>query len=268
MARIRNIKPEFFSHEELQDMEVEHPELHPMLVFSALWTQCEWSGVFHWSIRKLKLAILPFLEYDLENALCYLEQHGFIKRFVRDDKEYGYVYNFVKYQAISGKEKEQGLKYPAPTVEELSWNETGTIPEQNRVSRLRHRTSTKDIDVNFPKNQSSKKINLLDREPKNDLERINKKWLENYIAIFGNPPINPRWDLSSSLVSRALKHAGLEKVLQALETARQDTFCLESGYILKIIMSGNVLSRLINAGTGPPQSRLPPDRKCLGGLEL
>jgi hypothetical protein len=34
MARIRNIKPEFFSHEELQDMEVEHPELHPMLVFS------------------------------------------------------------------------------------------------------------------------------------------------------------------------------------------------------------------------------------------
>jgi hypothetical protein len=275
MARIRNIKPEFYSHEELQDMEAEHPELHPMLVFSALWTQCEWSGVFHWSIRKLKLAILPFLEYDIEKALEYLEQHGFIKKFVQDDKEYGYVHNFVKYQAISGKEKDQELKYPVPTIEELSGNETGTVPEQDRNktgspdSDIGHRTSTKDIDINSPKNQNSKKIGLLDREPKNDLERVEKRWLENYIAIFGNQPISPRWDLSSPLISKALKQVGLEKVLQALETARQDDFCLKkTGYTLKIIMSGNVLSRLINtkpAGTGPPPSLK--DKKSLGGLK-
>jgi hypothetical protein len=217
------------------------------------------------------------LEYDIGKALEYLEQHGFIKKFVRDDKEYGYVYNFVKYQAISGKEKDQELKYPVPTIEELSGNESGTISEQegNKTgspdSDIGHRTSTKDIDVNSSKNQNPQKIGLLDREPKNDLERVNKKWLENYIAIFGGPPINPRWDLSSPLVSKALKQAGLDKVLQSLETARHDKFCLESGYILKIIMSGNVLSRLINArpaGTGPPKSQLPPDRKSLGGLEL
>ncbi len=96
MSRIRNVKPEFYAHEELQDMEMEHPELHPMLVFSALWTQCEWSGVFHWSIRKLKLAILPFLNYDLEESLGYLERHGFIKKFGRDGKYYGFVYIFSK----------------------------------------------------------------------------------------------------------------------------------------------------------------------------
>jgi hypothetical protein len=110
----------------------------------------------------------------------------------------------------------------------------------------------------------------LDREPKNDLERVNKKWLENYLAVFGNEPINPRWDLSSPLVKKALKQAGLEKVLGALETACQDKFCLESGYILKIIMSGNVLSRLINArpiGTGPPNASFPSNKKSLGGLE-
>jgi hypothetical protein len=73
------------------------------------------------------------------------------------------------------------------------------------------------------------------------------------------------------LVKKALKQAGLEKVLGALKTARQDKFCLEAGYILKTIMSGNVLSRLINAkpaGTGPPKTPLPSDRKSLGGLEI
>jgi hypothetical protein len=107
----------------------------------------------------------------------------------------------------------------------------------------------------------------LDREPKNDLESVNKKWLENYIAIFGNEPINPRWDVSSSLVSKVLKQAGLEKTLNALDTAMDDKFCLDAGYLLKVIMSGNVISRLINAkqGQGPPQSLK--DKKSLGGID-
>jgi hypothetical protein len=276
MARIRNVKPEFYTHEELQDMESEHPELHPMLVFSALWTQCERSGVFQWSIRKLKLSILPFLNYDLEKALCYLEHHGFIKKFSHDGKVFGYVFNFTKYQAVSKKEKEQELKYPLPTDEELYGDGSGIVPEHSHEdsgdlpgpedSDIGHRTSTKDINSNFP--EKSKEIGLLDREPKNDIEWVNKKWLENYATIFGNQPINPRWDLSSPLIKRAIKQAGMDKVLQALETARHDKFCLESGYILKIIMSGNVLSRLINAkpaGTGPPPGLK--EKKSLGGLE-
>jgi hypothetical protein len=166
MPRIRNIKPEFFSHEELQDMEVEHPELHPMLVFSALWTQCEWSGVFSWSIRKLKLFILPFLEFDLGISLEYLEKHGFIKKFSRNGKYYGYIKNFTKYQAISGKEKEQELKYPIPTELELNENYTGTIPEQDKNitgspdsdsdsdSEIDKRHRTKDTDPHYEKSVS------------------------------------------------------------------------------------------------------------------
>jgi hypothetical protein len=103
-------------------------------------------------------------------------------------------------------------------------------------------------DKNLPPEKNNpEKIKLLDREPKNDLERVNKKWLENYITLFGNEPFSPPWNLSSPLVKKALKQAGAEKVLKALDTARQDKFCLDSGYILKIIMSGNVLSRLINS---------------------
>jgi hypothetical protein len=122
MARIRNIKPEFYSHELLNDLQSQYPELNPMLVFSGLWTQCENSGVFSWSIRKLKLAILPFVEFDLEKSLNLLEKHGFVKQFVKDGRNYGFVYNFTKYQAISGSEKSMELKYPIPTGKDLSEN--------------------------------------------------------------------------------------------------------------------------------------------------
>jgi hypothetical protein len=138
MARIRNIKPEFYTHEELNDLQSKYPELNPMLVFSGLWTQCEYTGVFLWSPRKLKLAILPFVNFDLIKSLNILEKHGFIKRFVRDGKEYGFVYSFVKYQAISGKEKVSELKYPIPNDKDLSpepeqdGNRTGTGREQDR----------------------------------------------------------------------------------------------------------------------------------------
>jgi hypothetical protein len=114
MARIRNIKPDFYTHEDLNDLENNFPELRPMLVFSGLWNQCEYSGVFLWSTRKLKLAILPFVEFDIEKSLTMLEKHGFILRYQNGGKNYGYVINFTKYQAISGSEKTAGLRYPLP----------------------------------------------------------------------------------------------------------------------------------------------------------
>jgi hypothetical protein len=133
VARIRNIKPEFYSHEELNDLENNFPELKPMLVFSGLWNQCEYSGVFLWSVRKLKLAILPFIDFDMTKSLELLEKQGFIRRYRKDGKEYGHVINFTKYQAISGSEKKSGLKYPLPdddTVTEpvLSYDDTVTEP--------------------------------------------------------------------------------------------------------------------------------------------
>jgi hypothetical protein len=116
--------------------------------------------------------------------------------------------------------------------------------------------------------QTPKRFEILDREPKNDMERVNKKWLENYIAIHNSQPINPSWNITAPLVSKAIKQAGIEKVLQALDTALKDEFCLKSGYMLKIILSGNVISRLINkpSGAGPPGKL--EGKKSLGGLEL
>jgi len=107
-----------------------------------------------------------------------------------------------------------------------------------------------DLDPDTDKDTKQKPFELLAREPKNDIERVNKKWLENFLTIQGEYPINPSWNLSTPLVKKAIEQVGVEKILNALDTAKKDVFCLNSGYLLKVIMSSNVINRLIHSGSG------------------
>lgn len=120
MARIRTIKPEFFRHEALQDLEIENPGMHVMLVFAGLWGHCDSKGRFEWRPRQLKLDILPFLSFDMAETLDLLKRARLVNHYVVDGKEYGEVPNFEKHQRITGKEASDGEKYPANT-----WETTG-----------------------------------------------------------------------------------------------------------------------------------------------
>lgn len=138
MARIRTIKPEFFRHEALQDLEIANPGMYPMMVFEALWGHCDSKGRFEWKPRMLKLDILPFLPFDMAKTLEILELGGMLHRYEVDGKTYGFIPTFEKHQRLSGKEATEGEKYPEPieekqkiTVEESvkQQGSDGEIPE-------------------------------------------------------------------------------------------------------------------------------------------
>ena len=114
MARIRTIKPEFFRHEQLQELEKENPKAYVMLVFAALWGHCDKYGRFEWKPKYLALDILPFLQpqFKIADTLELLHQHGFIKRYEVDGKHYGRVLSFEKHQRITGKEAQDGGRFP------------------------------------------------------------------------------------------------------------------------------------------------------------
>jgi len=114
MARIRTVKPDFFRHEILQDLEIAHPGAYPMMVFEGLWGHCDNKGRFEWKPRMLKLDILPFLPFDMAATLAILESAGMLKRYTVAGKEYGEVPTFEKHQRLSGKEATEGEKFPAP----------------------------------------------------------------------------------------------------------------------------------------------------------
>lgn len=114
MARIRTIKPEFFRHEKLQDIERETPGKHPMLVFAGLFTVSDKLGRFEWRPRTLKLDILPFLDFDMGETLEILEKNGFVKKYEVNGEFYGFIPTFSDHQRITGKEALSPCKYPDP----------------------------------------------------------------------------------------------------------------------------------------------------------
>jgi hypothetical protein len=126
MARIRTFKPEFFRHEKLQDLELEHQGKYPMFVFEGLWSLCDKNGVFLFKPRQIKLDILPFLPFDMAETLKILEDANFIIRYTVDNNEYGYIPTFLKHQRISGEEGKQQAKYPIPP------NDAGQTQEGSR----------------------------------------------------------------------------------------------------------------------------------------
>jgi hypothetical protein len=111
------VKPDFFRHELLQDLEITHPGKCPMLVFAGLWGHCDKAGRFEWKPRQLKLDILPFMLFEMTETLTILEQAGLLQKYSVDGVEYGLIPSFTEHQRIGGKESQEPEKFPAPNSE-------------------------------------------------------------------------------------------------------------------------------------------------------
>ena len=142
MARIRNIKPDYFRHEALQDLEAEHPGAYIMLTYIALWCQCDANGIFPWRPRTLKLDILPFITFDLSATMNILLQAGYIAQYTaHDGNNYGHIPTFKTHQRITGKEATEGEKYPKPTQtqpgnnRETTWKQPDAQGEERIIGK-------------------------------------------------------------------------------------------------------------------------------------
>lgn len=113
MQRIRNIKPEFFQHEKLFELE-QNSKLPVRLAFIGLWTCCDREGRFDWRPRRLKNAILPYDEIDFAAVLDALAGGGFIKKYTVGEDDFGLVPTFKKHQHIGTKEKQTRTGFPPP----------------------------------------------------------------------------------------------------------------------------------------------------------
>lgn len=142
MARIRSIKPDFFRHELLQDLQATHPNECPMLVFAGLWGHCDKQGVFPWAPKHLKLDILPFMAFDMELSLEILRGANLVEVFERDGKRYGYIPTFREHQVITGKEGMMGARYPSPV------DKTGAnVDKSGDKTGKSHRGQDRDLIV-------------------------------------------------------------------------------------------------------------------------
>lgn len=130
MARIRTIKPEFFKHEDLFELELE-TGLPVRLAFIGLWTICDREGRFKWRPRQIKTDVLPYDRCDFSQVLDALNNAGMVIKYEIDGGLYGYVPSFLNHQAINQREAQSVL--PSPTDESIVHTD-GNVRARARVS--------------------------------------------------------------------------------------------------------------------------------------
>lgn len=114
--RIRSLKPEIHTDEELWDLEVE-VGLPLFRAFTGLWNYSDREGRFEWRPRALKAMILPYWGGDFEAALDALASRRFIIKYTVGGKQYGWVRKLKDHQAFNAREPASVL--PPPPSETL-----------------------------------------------------------------------------------------------------------------------------------------------------
>ncbi|QOJ19505.1 MAG: hypothetical protein HRU77_01615 [Gammaproteobacteria bacterium] len=104
MARARNIKPGFFTNEDLVEC-----SYAARLIFPGLWMLADREGRLEDRPKKIKMAIFPADTIDIDELLGELECRGFIKRYTADNKKVISIPQFLEHQNPHGREQDSVL---------------------------------------------------------------------------------------------------------------------------------------------------------------
>jgi hypothetical protein len=159
MGRIRTVKPELFSHEELYEAEIESG-LPLRIAYVGLFTVADREGRFKWRPRTLKLAVLPYDEVDFSRVLDALMTRGFIVKYANETGEFGYIPSFSKHQVINNRESASDLPDPkecpgksVTSTREPRVNDASTTPLVHAQGEGKGREGTKEGKEKTPVGQ-------------------------------------------------------------------------------------------------------------------
>ena len=104
MARIRTVKPEFFTSESVLSVT-------PLarLFFIGLWCEADRDGRLKWKPKTLKFRYLPADSVNIEKLCAELEDNGMINTYTVDNIDYCEIPSFKSHQVINNRERESEL---------------------------------------------------------------------------------------------------------------------------------------------------------------
>lgn len=104
MARIRTIKPEFFTHSKVTKL----PPL-ARLFYVSLWCEADREGRLKWDADTLKDRYLPRDKCDVEEMGLWLTAAKLIRMYVIDGQTYADIPGFREHQVINNREGQSSL---------------------------------------------------------------------------------------------------------------------------------------------------------------
>lgn len=133
MARIRTIKPEFFTSESIVG-------LTPLarLLFIATWLEADREGRFIWKPKTLKLRYLPGDDCDIDALVAELIDGGLVVAYEADGTIFAEIPSFTRHQVVNNRET-------ASVIPPRPHDETGT-----RDARVTHASPTRDDATGTP----------------------------------------------------------------------------------------------------------------------
>ena len=176
-----------------------------------------------------------------------------LKKFENAKKVYQYksyliIRNFPKHQQL---ENYKIMKGVISILSKLPEDVINFLEEIDYQLDIQKTFEAHSIPYKAPTEKPVKKP-LIEREPKNDLEKIEKVYLLNYKDLYDSNILNSEkpiinWTTSRKLTNDAIKKYGFEMVLEAVKKSKDNQFCVEKGYTLTTILSAGVLAGLINS---------------------
>jgi hypothetical protein len=169
MARVRNLKPGFFSNEDLA-------ECSPWarLCFAGLWTVADREGRLEDRPKRIKGQLFPMDAIDVEPLLGELVQHGFIVRYTINGLGFIQVIEFSKHQNPHHREPKSVIP---------SMQSPGLLIDKDDIKALGQPEASESIPV-IPSMQSRAEPGTRNKEPKSLEQRAARKTAERFLDFW------------------------------------------------------------------------------------
>lgn len=127
MARIRSIKPDFWTDEKIVEL-----DFADRLLFIGLWNFCDDHGYFNYRPKRIKMQVFPGDDYDVVKGLRTLFDSSLIALYGTFEGVVGHVRGWDKHQRVSNPTKERFQ--PSDLHEYTNYDEAVQSPrEDSRV---------------------------------------------------------------------------------------------------------------------------------------
>jgi len=145
MPRSRNIKPAFFTNDDLADCD-------PLarLLFIGLWCIADSEGRLKDKPRQIKVQILPYDDCNTDLLLINLEQSGFIQRYTVQGQPLIQVVNFTMHQNPHKNERMKGSEFGSYDDRDKKIEEKQKVKEESGK-----------IQINLDKDGTNREDSLL-----------------------------------------------------------------------------------------------------------
>jgi hypothetical protein len=179
MARIRYLKPDFFTDEDLCELPFE-----ARILFEGLWCHADKAGRLEDRPKFLKAMIFPYDEVDIEKNLDLLSQrklngHPFIIRYQAHEQKLIQIVKWDKHQKPHHTEKES-IFPPAPPLTEKGM---GMGMGMGMEKQLEASTELRNRDLTVKKRLKSNKENFSNDNKEIEITTEAKKRYLNYVLL-------------------------------------------------------------------------------------